>query len=111
MANDIVLISITKQDLERLVTDAVDKALGDRTPPQTPERKALNFSDGCKYVGISKSTGYKLTSQNKIPHSKRGKRIYFNKAELDKWLLAKRIPTIDEMEAQTDAYLNRKKRN
>ena len=32
------------------------------------QKSVLNFEDFCKYVGISKSWGYKLTSQRAVPH-------------------------------------------
>ncbi|MCB0704037.1 MAG: helix-turn-helix domain-containing protein [Saprospiraceae bacterium] len=45
------------------------------------------------------STIYKKVASGQIPHSKRGKKLYFNLEEIDKWLLANKVQTIDEMEA------------
>ena len=49
--------------------------------------KPLNFLEACLYLDISKSYLYKLTHKYLIPHYKpQGKKIYFNKQELDKWI-------------------------
>lgn len=50
----------------------------------------LTFSEGCKYLGISESHGYKLTSRAEIPFYKNGKLIYFDRVQLEQW--AKRNP-------------------
>ncbi|MBL4905771.1 MAG: helix-turn-helix domain-containing protein [Flavobacteriaceae bacterium] len=60
------------------------------------------------YSSISKSFIYKLTSPRKIPHSKRGKRLYFSKSEIDEWLLKEKIRTIDDLQREATNYLVRK---
>ena len=46
-------------------------------------------------MGVSESLLYKLTSAHEVPHYKpRGKMLYFNKEELDHWLLQNNIPVI-----------------
>ncbi|MDF4221074.1 helix-turn-helix domain-containing protein [Maribacter sp. M208] len=75
------------------------------------QKKVLNFDEVCDYTGISKSYLYKLTSHNKIPFSKpNGKVIFFEKEELDKWLLLNRQKTIKEIEDEASNYMfqNRK---
>ena len=75
------------------------------------QKKVLNFDEVCDYTGISKSYLYKLTSQNKIPFSKpNGKVIFFEKVELDKWLLLNRQKTIKEIQEDASNYMfqNRK---
>ena len=49
----------------------------------------LESNDLHRYTGLSKSTIYKLTSTGKIPHnSPTGKIIFFDKDEVDSWLLS-----------------------
>lgn len=71
---------------------------------QTPQKQVFNFEQGCKYLGICKSFGYKLTSNRKIPHSKRGKRIYFEKSELDNWLISNKVKDINAIQKDADNY-------
>ena len=48
------------------------------------KKEVLNFNDACKYLDISASHLYKLTSQKLVPHfCPQGKKLYFNRAELD----------------------------
>ena len=52
-------------------------------------KKVFNTTDLHRYTGLSKSTIYKLTSTGKIPHnSPTGKIIFFDKDEVDSWLLS-----------------------
>lgn len=51
--------------------------------------KPLNLVEAAKYLSISQSHLYKLTSQRKIPsHKPNGKYLYFFKEELDEWVRA-----------------------
>jgi excisionase family DNA binding protein len=69
------------------------------------QKIVLTFDEASVYTGLSKSDLYKKTSSRIIPHYKpRGKMIYFDRAELDKWLLQNRIATIDEIETQAQTY-------
>lgn len=56
-------------------------------------KKVLTFEEACLYMGVSESLLYKLTSSKEVPHYKpRGKMLYFNKEELDQWLLQNKMP-------------------
>ena len=105
---NVVFTQLSIQELRKLFREEVEKALTERTAPSTTQKTILNFTEGCAYIGISKSHGYKLTSQNLIPFSKRGKRIYFDKSELDKWLLANKSKDVSSLETETNEYLSRK---
>lgn len=63
--------------------------------------KPLTLDEASVYTGRSKSDLYKRTSKGEIPHYKpSGKVIYFDKKELDQWLLANRVKPISEIENQ-----------
>jgi len=48
----------------------------------------FNFVQAAKYLSISQSHLYKLTSHRKIPfHKPTGKYLYFFKGELDLWIV------------------------
>ena len=50
-------------------------------------KNTLTLNEACAYTSISKSYMYKLTASCKIPyHNPFGKKLYFNKNELDRWL-------------------------
>ncbi|WP_288956530.1 helix-turn-helix domain-containing protein [uncultured Polaribacter sp.] len=73
---------------------------------QTMQKQVLNFNETCKYLELSQSHLYKLTSTGAIPHYKpNGKKIYFNRLELDQWLLRNKIESQDEIEQQAADFL------
>ena len=50
-------------------------------------KNTLTLNEARAYTSISKSYMYKLTASCKIPyHNPFGKKLYFNKNELDRWL-------------------------
>ena len=58
-------------------------------------------------TGLSKSYLYKLTSQRQIPFYRRAKQLYFDREELEGWLLQNRISTEAEAEAEAVSYVTR----
>ena len=70
------------------------------------QKTVLNFDEVALFTGLSKSWLYKLTSTGHIPHYKpHGKHIYFNKAEVEDWLLRNRIKTNQEIETEASTYV------
>jgi len=74
----------------------------------------ITTDEAHKYLGISKSTLFKMTSARKIPFykNKRFKRIYFLKSELRLWLLENPVRINSHIEKDAINYIyskNRKK--
>ncbi len=68
--------------------------------------KPLSFNEASKYLNLSKSYLYKLTSRNDIPYYKpNGKLVYFSKLELDKWILKNPIKTKKKIEQMAESYV------
>ena len=62
-------------------------------------KETLTLKEAAKYLDLSCSHLYKLTYSKQIPHYKpRGKNVFFEKRELDKWLLQNRQATKAEIE-------------
>ena len=73
---------------------------------QAMQKQVLNINEASIYLELSHSHLYKLTSNCAIPHYKpNGKKIYFKKQELDKWLLRNRMESMDELEQKASNYL------
>ncbi|MEZ4888397.1 MAG: helix-turn-helix domain-containing protein [Chitinophagales bacterium] len=109
---NVILSPISISEIRNLLKEVVEQALLEQfkqRQDQTNQKTIFNFIEGCQYIGISKSHGYKLTSGGLIPFSKRGKRIYFDKGELDKWLLENKVKGVAELEAETNDYLTKKR--
>lgn len=72
------------------------------------QKEVLTLEEAVQFTGMSKSYMYKLTSTQKIPHYKpSGKMVYFNRDELQTWLLQNRVSTHDELESKAQAYCMR----
>lgn len=76
------------------------------------QKTVLSFDEGSTYTGLSKSHLYKMTSTGGIPcYKPHGKNIYFDKQEVDSWLLQNRKATMEELDnlANTIVTLNKTK--
>ena len=76
----------------------------------TGSKEILNFQEATKYLSLSQSYLYKLTSTQQVPHYKpNGKQIYFNKSELDTWLLKGKVKSVQEIEQDAESYVRTNK--
>lgn len=67
-------------------------------------KNVLSFEEASRFLNLSKSYLYKLTSGNLIPHYKpQGKMLYFEKTELEAWLRQNPIRTQAQTEAEAEA--------
>ena len=70
-------------------------------------KQALTMTDAALLTGLSKSHIYKLVCAKKIPYYKSdgGKLTYFDKQEIEAWLLLHRVKTTDEIETEAANYI------
>ena len=70
------------------------------------QKTVLNFDEASVYTGLSKSHLYKLTSTGGVPcYKPTGKKLYFNKEELDEWMLRNKKLSQDEIDDKAENYL------
>lgn len=68
--------------------------------------KPLSLREAAAYLGLAVSTVYKMTSSGAVRFSKpNGKRVFFAKADLDKYLAKNPITPIDEIESLAVAHV------
>ena len=69
-------------------------------------KSILTVDEAIIFTGMSKSALYRLMSQREIPYSKPlGKRAYFDKADLEEWMMKNRVKSQDEIDAEAAAYI------
>ncbi len=69
-------------------------------------KRVLTIDDVALLTNLSKSHIYKLTCSHQIPYYKpNGKSIYFERAEVEAWMLQCRMATTEEVEAQAAKYI------
>lgn len=75
------------------------------------KKEVLTFNEAAIYLDVSHSHLYKMTSTGVIPSYKpNGKKLYFNRSELDSWLLSNKQLSQEEIEQQAANYLIKKGR-
>jgi len=67
------------------------------------QKTVLNFDEAANYTGLSKSYLYKLSCSGGVPcYKPNGKTLWFNRIELDQWLMRNRKATNAEIEAKAE---------
>lgn len=73
------------------------------------QKEVLNFEETCQFLSLKKSYVYKLTHKGTLPHYKpNGKNIYFNRKELESWLMSNKRLSQDEIESKATTFLTTK---
>lgn len=76
------------------------------------QKNVLTFEEAVMFTGLAKSYLYKLTASGKIPYYKpSGKLIYFDRSELERWMLRNPVKTADEIEQQAVNYCHTNRAN
>lgn len=92
---------MNRETIENRLSEIENKHIG--------TKDVLSFDDVAIYTGLSKSYLYKLTSTRQIAHYKpRGKMLYFNKIDVDAFLLQNRVSSSLELEAKATHYVTLK---
>lgn len=97
------------ENMEKL--EEINKRLENIEIMLLTSKTVLTFDEASDYTGLSKSHLYRLTSTGGIPFYKpKGKIIYFDRKELDNWMLQNRNITQEELEIRANTYLATKKK-
>jgi len=68
-------------------------------PKDESENELLNISEAAKFLKVSVASLYTKVSRKEIPVSKPGKRLYFNRKELQEWIRSGKKKTRSEISA------------
>lgn len=71
------------------------------------QKEFLTLEEASIYLQVSKSFLYKLTSRNEIAHFKpSGKLIYFSREDLDNWIRAGKVASLEECSGEMYSFLS-----
>ena len=70
----------------------------------------MTIKQAGEYLSLTTPTMYNKVSRNELPYMKRGKKLYFSRAELTEYLKAGRNKTADELIEEVESYLESKKK-
>lgn len=94
--------AITEQQIDNLA-NRVAQSLAVQLSVNTKD--ILTLSEASKYLGLSKSQMYQLTMKKQIPYYRpTGKKCYFDRMELNRWLKRNRCATDDELNDMAQEY-------
>lgn len=100
------IIVATQEELISLIEETVRKVLSEKkqTPEQTGGNPSflLSLKEAAGFLKLAPQTIYGFTSKRLIPFLKRGKKLYFKRAELEQWLEAGKKKSISEMNREID---------
>ena len=72
-------------------------------------KAVLTATEAAAYLGVSLSCLYKWTMNRTIPHFKpNGKLVYFEREELEKWMMSNRVATAQELEQKAQTLTSKK---
>jgi predicted DNA-binding transcriptional regulator AlpA len=111
--NNLVLTQLSAVELQELFREELHNFFSQNQLNQHNQTEADEIGDvefASKLVNKSVSTIYSLVSQRKIPHSKRGKQLYFSKFELVSWLRSGKRKTTDEIALEAENFTPKPKR-
>lgn len=95
------IIVTTPNELQTLIQNAVNVAVQQISLPQKidplPMSSFMTMEQACTYLNIAKPTLYGYVCNRSIPYIKKGKKLYFEKKELDTWLLEGRKSTRNQI--------------
>lgn len=97
----IKLLFMTEKEKQEIIQEVTERVA-------LPQKAVLTSQEAAAYLGISLSKLYKLTCAKEIPHYKpNGKLNYFERAEIEAWVLRNRIATNAEISDQAQARARR----
>lgn len=104
-------ILLTRIQISEIVEASVTKVLlqqNSQTEANNSLPELLSITQAAAYLNLAKQTLYGFTCNREIPFIKKGKKLYFRKSELEKWVSEGRKKTKDEIGAAiTKSLANR----
>jgi len=67
-------------------------------------KEVLDINDVAQLTGYSVKYLRTMIASRDIPHYKRGNRLFFNREEIEDWMMGTRIPTREEMNIKAMGY-------
>jgi len=94
-------------ELENIIENCLRRVLEEKPDllVKEPEKEILSIEEAANLLGISKQTIYQHVHNRKIPHSKRGRRLFFRRSELNDWIDKGRKKTIAEIDDDVREYM------
>ncbi|MCX2452242.1 helix-turn-helix domain-containing protein [Pedobacter sp. PLR] len=80
----------------------IEELLQDLQPKDPNDNELLTIEEASEFLKVTVPALYTKVSRQEIPVSKPGKRLYFNKSDLKKWIIASRKKTVMEIRKEAE---------
>jgi excisionase family DNA binding protein len=80
------LLVVDPEQLANIVNDSIRKFF-ESNPQNQEQSDLLTITEAAKFLNCSIPTIYAKTSKRAIPFAKSGKRVYFSRRELARWVM------------------------
>lgn len=109
---NVILTQLSVPEIRQLFRQELENYFASNTANSNQDEadQLLTIKQTAELLSLSVPTIYGLVSRGEIPHSKKGKRLYFSKQELLNWVKAGRKKTNAEIAAAADDYLTNKRK-
>ncbi len=109
MEENQTLETLLKKMLTPIINEAIENAFArhhiTNLAPPTSTDEVMNIKMTSEFLFLSVPTVYGLVNKRSIPYYKQGKRLYFRKDDLLKWISGGRRMTNDEISQVADQYI------
>lgn len=93
---DITVTNLTIDDISKVIRNEL-KSYFEQQEEKEREDEIGGIELAIEVTKLAKPTIYGLVSERRIPHSKRGKKLYFSRKELKEWVKEGKRKTQDEI--------------
>ena len=111
MEQDITLKAFLKDILEPIIDDCINRSMNKfisvqkSVPPEKSD--VMDIQEAAIYLKVSKATVYGYVHDQRVAFYKTGRKLYFRKEDLDKWINRSRRKSYDEISEEAKAYLSK----
>lgn len=93
---EITVTNLTLDDIKHAIRNELKNFFAEVEEKRSDDEIA-GIELAIEITGLAKATIYSLVSERKLPHSKKGKKLYFSRRELLEWLANGKRKTQDEI--------------
>jgi excisionase family DNA binding protein len=107
-------LELTQNDLPQAISTLLFEVqelkaiIANQSTPSNTAPDFLNIEQAGELLGLAKQTMYILVSKGKIPHMKKGKKLYFSRAEIEQYIRSGKRVTSGEADVFVNNFLTSK---
>jgi excisionase family DNA binding protein len=107
---DLTVTNLTLADVSQAIRKELEEFFAEKKLAENSKKDEIGgINLAIEITGLAKPTIYGLVSERKLPHSKRGKKLYFSRQELTDWLKQGKRKTNAEIAIEAANYGQKEK--